>query len=112
MRIAIPIAGGRLSPHFGHCEEFALIDVDPEKKKITATHILPAPEHQPGLLPRWLHEKQATVIIAGGMGGRAQGLFAQNGIQVVIGAPSEEPEAIVKAYLNDSLQTGENICDH
>ena len=112
MRIAIPLAGGRLSLHFGHCEEFALIDVDLEKKEITATQTLPAPEHQPGLLPRWLHERQATVIIASGMGGRAQGLFAQNGIQVVIGAPSEEPEAIAEAYLNGSLETGENICDH
>ena len=61
---------------------------------------------------RWLHEQQATIVIAGGMGGRAQGLFAQNGIQVIIGAPSEDPETIVKAYLDNSLQTGENICDH
>lgn len=112
MRIAIPIVQGKLSPHFGHCEEFALIDVDPEKKEIINTRMLPAPEHQPGLLPRWLHEQQATVIIAGGMGGRAQDLFAQNGIRVIIGASSEEPEAIVKALLDDSLQTGENICDH
>ncbi|NLF18973.1 MAG: ATPase, partial [Lentisphaerae bacterium] len=29
MRLAIPIADGRLSLHFGHCESFALIDVDP-----------------------------------------------------------------------------------
>ena len=112
MRIAIPVVQGRLSAHFGHCEEFALIDVDPEKREIMATRMLASPEHQPGLLPRWLHEQKATVIIAGGMGGRAQDLFAQNGIQVIIGAPSEEPEAIVKAYLNDSLQTGENVYDH
>ena len=112
MRVAIPVVQGRLSPHFGHCEEFALIDVDMEKKEIIKTQTLPAPAHQPGLLPQWLHEQEATVIIAGGMGGRAQGLFAQNGIQVVIGAPSEEPEAIVRAFLDNSLQTGENICDH
>ena len=112
MRVAIPVVEGRLSPHFGHCEEFALIDVDPEKKEITRTRMIPAPDHQPGLLPRWLHEQGATVIIAGGMGGRAQDLFGQSGIRVVIGAPTEEPEAIVAAYLSDSLQTGENICDH
>jgi len=112
MKVAIPIAGGRLSAHFGHCEEFALIDVDPEKREITQTQMIPAPDHQPGLLPRWLHEQGATVIIAGGMGSRAQDLFAQNGIRVIIGAPSEGPEAIVTAYLSESLQTGENICDH
>jgi len=112
MRVAIPVTEGRLSPHFGHCEEFALIDVDPEKKEIVRTQMMPAPDHQPGLLPKWLHEQGATVIIAGGMGGRAQDLFAQSGIRVIIGAPSEEPQAIAKAFLSDSLQTGENICDH
>lgn len=112
MRIAIPVVQGKLSPHFGHCEEFALIDADPESKVITEMQMLPSPVHQPGLLPRWLHEQGATVIIAGGMGGRAQDLFAQNGIRVVIGAPSEEPAAIVRAYLDNSLQTGENVCDH
>ena len=112
MKIAIPVVEDRLSPHFGHCEEFALIDVDSEKKEIVQTQMLPSPVHQPGLLPRWLHEQGATVIIAGGMGGRAQDLFVQSGIRVIIGAPSEEPKAIVKAFLSDSLQTGENICDH
>lgn len=112
MRIAIPVVEGRLSAHFGHCEEFALIDVDPEKREITQTQMLPSPVHQPGLLPRWLDEQGANVIIAGGMGGRAQGLFAQSGIQVIVGAPSEEPQAIAQAYLNNSLQTGANVCDH
>ncbi len=112
MRIAIPVAGGRLCPHFGHCEVFALIDVDPEKREIVGTQMLPAPDHQPGLLPRWLNEQGATDVIAGGMGGRAQNLFAENGIRVIIGAPSDEPEAVVRAYLENTLQTGDNICDH
>ncbi|GAB4335557.1 MAG: hypothetical protein Kow0099_08070 [Candidatus Abyssubacteria bacterium] len=112
MKIAIPVAQGRLCPHFGHCEEFALIDVDPQTRQITHTQTVPAPAHQPGLLPRWLHDLGATVIIAGGMGQRALGLFAQNGIQVIIGANPDDPAAIVKAYLQDSLVTGDNICDH
>lgn len=28
MKIAIPMAGGQLCMHFGHCEQFALVDVD------------------------------------------------------------------------------------
>jgi predicted Fe-Mo cluster-binding NifX family protein len=112
MKIAIPVVQDKLSPHFGHCEKFALIDVDLEKREILATELLPSPEHQPGLLPVWLHERGATIIIAGGMGMRAQDIFAQNGIRVVTGAPVEDPETIVKAFLEDSLQIGENICDH
>ena len=112
MRIAIPIAGGRLSAHFGHCEEFALIDVDTDNKSVVATATAPAPPHQPGLLPRWLAERGANVIIAGGMGMRAQNLFAEQNIQVIVGAPSAEPKAIAEQYLAGTLATGDNICDH
>jgi ATP-binding protein involved in chromosome partitioning len=52
------------------------------------------------------------VIIAGGMGRRAQQLFAQNGITVVVGAPAETPEQLVSAYLSGTLETGGNLCDH
>lgn len=112
MKIAIPTANGLLCPHFGHCDEFTMIDVNPESKEILGTQVIPAPEHEPGLLPRWLHEKGASVIIAGGMGGRAQALFAQNGIQVCVGAPSAPPAKIAAEYLNGTLETGSNLCDH
>ena len=112
MKIAIPLAAGKLSLHFGHCEEFALLDVDPETKAITGTETVPAPDHQPGLLPRWLHERGANVIIASGMGQRAQQLFAQNDITVVVGAGAESPEQLVSAYVDGTLEGGENICDH
>jgi predicted Fe-Mo cluster-binding NifX family protein len=112
MRIAIPVADGKLSAHFGHCERFALLDVDPEKRAVLKKEEVPAPEHQPGLLPRWLAERGATVIIAGGIGGRAQGLFAEQGIRVVVGAPADAPEELVTAYLAGTLKTGDNVCDH
>ena len=112
MRIAIPLAEGRLSMHFGHCQEFALIDVDTEKGMVSNQEILPAPDHQPGLLPRWLAEQGAEVIVAGGMGQRAQMLFDQAGIEVVVGAPSDTPEKIAADYVSGSLTTGDNICDH
>ena len=112
MRIAIPLADGRLSMHFGHCEQFAIIDVDPAAKITLKREDIAAPPHEPGLLPRWLREKGVHVIVAGGMGSRAQGLFAENGIQVIVGASAEDPAGIVKDYLNGNLQTGENVCDH
>jgi len=112
MRIAIPLAEGRLSAHFGHCERFALLEVDPSSKKIIRKDEVPAPDHQPGLLPKWLAERGATVIIAGGMGSRAQQLVTEQGIKVVVGAPAEAPEALVAAYCAGTLTTGENVCDH
>jgi predicted Fe-Mo cluster-binding NifX family protein len=52
------------------------------------------------------------VIIAGGMGSRAQSLFDQNGIQVVVGASSGPPDLIVRDFLDGRLSTGANVCDH
>jgi len=112
MRIAIPLANGKLAMHFGHCERFALVDVDQAEKKLLKREDIDAPPHQPGMLPPWLAERGASVIIAGGMGQRAQGLFAEQGIQVVIGAPVESPERLVGDYLAGTLQAGENVCDH
>jgi ATP-binding protein involved in chromosome partitioning len=112
MKIAIPLAEGKLCMHFGHCETFALIDVDKENKKILKTEFLTPPPHEPGVLPKWLSEQNATVIIAGGMGMRAQDLFKENNIEVLVGAPSAEPEILVKKYLEGALTCGDNICDH
>lgn len=112
MKIALPMAEGKLCMHFGHCAQFALVEVDDATKTIRGTTYLTPPPHEPGLLPRWLHEQGANVIIAGGMGQRAQGLFAGNGIAVVIGAEAESPEALVRAYLAGTLKTGANVCDH
>ena len=112
MKIAIPVADGRLSAHFGHCDQFAIFESDQQGKEVVSKSMHDAPPHEPGLLPRWLHELGADVIIAGGMGQRAQQLFAQNEITVVIGAPTDTPEQLATAYLAGKLQTGENICDH
>ncbi|MBN2516984.1 MAG: P-loop NTPase [Deltaproteobacteria bacterium] len=112
LRIAVPVVQDRLSPHFGHCETFAFFDVDVENKKILHQESLAAPPHEPGLLPTWLHERETDVILAGGMGQRAQGLFEEKGIRVLIGAPSDAPQNIIENYLNGKLQLGDNICDH
>lgn len=112
MKLALPMAGGKLCMHFGHCEQFALIDADEKTKKILGQKLLTPPPHEPGVLPKWLHEQGVHVIIAGGMGQRAQSLFAENGIKVVVGAPGAEPDALVISYLKGALVSGANVCDH
>jgi ATP-binding protein involved in chromosome partitioning len=112
MKIAIPVAGGFLAQHFGHCEKFALVDVDPATKEITSSTEVAAPEHQPGLLPPWLKERGVNLVIAGGMGSRAHSLFQAEGIEVLTGAPAESAAALVRKYLDGQLVTGANACDH
>jgi len=110
MRIAIPIAGGTLCPHFGHCEQFAIVDVD--QGEVLRTEYETPPAHEPGVLPAWLHQLGVNTIVCGGMGMRAQQLFAQNDIKVVYGAASLPTEEIIRTYLAGELVTGENLCDH
>lgn len=112
MKIAIPMADGKLCMHFGHCEQFALIDVDKNTNEIRKTDYLTPPPHEPGLYPKWLSSQGAEFIIAGGMGRRAQDLFNEQNINVITGAPSDRPEKVVEAFLNNSLEIGPNACDH
>ena len=111
MKIAIPTAEGLLCAHFGHCQNFTIIDIDTENKSIVKSESLTPPPHEPGVFPHWLGQLGCDHIIAGGMGGRAIDLFRQNGIQVIIGAPCLKPEDIAMAFLKGELITGQNMCD-
>jgi len=64
--LVVPVSGGKLSAHFGHCEQFAFIET--KNGKITETEMLNPPAHEPGALPRWLYEQGADVAIVGGKG--------------------------------------------
>ena len=112
MKIAVPMTGGLLSQHFGHCEAFALYDVIPERKEIERVRSVTPPAHAPGVLPGWLHSEGVDLVIVGGVGSRARALLSSTGIRVVTGAPLERPDAIVRSYLDATLVTGDNACDH
>lgn len=109
-KFAIPLENGRLCSHFGHCQQFAIIDT--LDGKITAQNLVTPPPHEPGLLPQWLGENGVTHVIAGGMGQRAIGLFNNQNIQVTVGALPKQPEELVKDWLSNSLVAGVNACDH
>ena len=112
VKVAVPVAQGRLCMHFGHCEKFAVVTADTEKKKIISAELLSPPPHEPGVLPKWVSDQGAKLVIAGGMGSRAQSLFTQAGVQVLVGAPAGAPDEVVQAWLDGTLTTGQNICDH
>ena len=85
--IAIPTAGGKLCAHFGHCEQFALVET--EDGKIKGTSMQTPPPHEPGVLPKWLHEQGVNIVLAGGLGARAKQLFEESGVKVFTGVPME-----------------------
>lgn len=112
MKVAVPTVEGQLARHFGHCRTFTIFDIDEDTGSVTGSVDSEPPPHEPGVLPKWLNEKGVEVVLAGGMGRRAQGLFSENGIEVVVGAEPEDPQAVVKQYLSGDLETGDNPCAH
>lgn len=107
MKLAIATENREVSAHFGHCEKFTLVDIEGGKEK-SRREIIPPP-HEPGLLPRFLSEHNVSCVIAGGMGPRAQQLFASRGIQVIAGVTGDIDE-VVSAYIQGKLRPGENLC--
>jgi len=109
-RFAVPIENGVLCAHFGHCEKFAIVDVDNDSVK-EVTEITP-PEHEPGLYPRWIAGHGVTDVIAGGMGQKAITLFNDEKINVYVGAPVNNAASLVKDFLEGVLVLNGNYCDH
>ncbi len=109
MKIAIATDNGSVSAHFGHCTGFTIYDI--ENAAVAAKDFLQNPGHEPGFLPVFLRDHKVEVIIAGGMGSRAQTLFSENNIKVIVGATGAAEDAI-GAYLSGSLQSSESFCDH
>jgi ATP-binding protein involved in chromosome partitioning len=108
--LVVPVSEGKLSSHFGHCKQFAFIEI--QNGKIAKTEMLIPPPHEPGVLPQWLSEQGADIVISAGMGEKAQQLLEKNGIEVIIGAPMDTPESLTNQYISGALVTGANVCDH
>ncbi|MCR4431827.1 MAG: NifB/NifX family molybdenum-iron cluster-binding protein [Tepidanaerobacteraceae bacterium] len=111
MKIAIATEGNVVSAHFGHCPQYTIFDVDEKQNKINSKKIIENPGHQPGFLPGYLAELGVNCIIAGGMGPRAQELFAQNKIETITGV-SGRVDDVIQEYLEGNIAGSGNLCDH
>lgn len=112
MKIAIPTLEGKLCSHFGHCETFSFVEVNPETKEILDIKTGIPEEGITCQSANWISSMGVNLILAGGMGGRPMGLFSQNGVKVILGCPELEIREVVTMYLNNTLISGENSCGH
>lgn len=107
MRIAISTDGDLVSAHFGRCPSFTLVDIEGGEMK--KKEIIENPGHQPGFIPQFLRQRAVECIVAGGMGMRAQGFFAEAGIQIILGASGRIAEVLEKLQ-KGTLESGESLC--
>ncbi|KPJ83085.1 MAG: dinitrogenase iron-molybdenum cofactor [Spirochaetes bacterium DG_61] len=108
MRIAISTDGSDVSAHFGRCPHFTIIDM--ENGKVLTREILENPGHAPGYIPEFLREKGVECVVAGGMGRRAEQLFDQAGIKIIVGVQGGIDEVIDK-LLRGELKGGRSLCE-
>jgi predicted Fe-Mo cluster-binding NifX family protein len=108
-KIAVATDGAEVAQHFGRCSAYTLVET--KDGTVVDQTVIPNPGHQPGFLPRFLAEKGVNCVIAGGMGPRAQNLFAEQGINTIIGVTGPVAEAI-ESYLSGSLVGGDSLCEH
>ena len=99
-----------ISPHFGRCPHFVLVDVD-EVGQVTQIEAIDNPfygNHQPGQVPGFIHSQGANIMLTGGMGARAVQFFGQFDIEPVTGASGTVRIALDR-YLSGAL-TGAAPC--
>lgn len=109
-KIAIPVVDGCLSAHFGHCQHFFMAEID--GGSIQQIFEEEPPPHAPGVIPRWLNEKNVDVVLVGGIGQKALALFQRYNIRSIVGVPSASPYELVENYLKNELSEGVNQCSH
>ncbi len=107
MKIAISTDGKEVSPHFGRCPKFTIVNI--EGSKLVDKEVIENPGHHPGYLPQYLKKIGVGCIVAGGMGMRAKELFSQTGIETILGIEGNIEEVIGK-IIDGSLEGGEGIC--
>jgi Mrp family chromosome partitioning ATPase/predicted Fe-Mo cluster-binding NifX family protein len=102
---------GEVSMHFGRCPYYTLVEV--QDGRVGSTRAVKNPHfnnHQPGVMPEFIHSLGAHVILAGGMGPRAIQHFHGLGMDVATGAVGRVG-SVVEAYLGGNL-SGIVPCHH
>ncbi|MBM4272502.1 MAG: dinitrogenase iron-molybdenum cofactor [Deltaproteobacteria bacterium] len=107
MKIAISTDGEYVSAHFGRCPTFTLVEI--ENDRIVAKEIVDNPGHQPGYIPRFLHELGVRCIIAGGMGPRASEIFRDLDMEAIVGVTGKVDDVVDK-LIHSNLTGGASLC--
>lgn len=109
MRYAIATDGEQVWAHFGRCSQYLLVDID--DGEVVDRLFVDNPGHEPGLLPRFLHQYGVDCVVAGGAGQRAVNLLGELGISLYVGVEGPIDE-VVEGLRTGELATGESTCEH
>jgi predicted Fe-Mo cluster-binding NifX family protein len=86
-----------IAHHFGRCPFYVFVEIEGEE--VTSIQGEENPyyqSHVPGAVPKYIAEKNAQIIVAGGMGPRAVSLFEELNISPVVGAAGLVRDALTR----------------
>jgi len=109
MKVVVSTENGNVSPHFGRCPEFTVVEINEDK--VVSKELIPNPGHAPGFLPQYFGDMDVKAVIAGGAGQRAQMLFTEKNIQLILGI-SGSVDSALQLLCKGELEGGESLCSH
>jgi predicted Fe-Mo cluster-binding NifX family protein len=103
MKIAMPLAEGRVAELSDDCERFTIVDVD-----LTENRILDSCRAEPdaewlGRLAAWLTEQTVDLVIAVEVRPGMKTDLMESNIRIIAGAPNDSPHSVIKSYLAGDL---------
>ena len=103
MKIAMPLAEGRVAELSDDCERFTIVDVD-----LTENRILDSCRAEPdaewlGRLAAWLAEQTVDLVIAVEVRPGMKTDLMESNIRIIAGAPNDSPHSVIKSYLAGDL---------
>lgn len=81
MKIAIPLFGDRISPHFGSSAEILLVET--HDGRIDHQHVVQAGSNDPGKIARFLFSCGVNRVVCGGMQRNHKRWLLDKGIEVM-----------------------------
>ncbi|QHI71817.1 P-loop NTPase [Aminipila terrae] len=109
-KIAVPYDEGQVFQHFGHTEQFEIVEI--LNGKIVNKDIITSDCGGHGALAGFLADNGISTLICGGIGSGAITALSQAGIKVVSGVTGDADEQIA-LYLAGKLRTSDQAtCDH
>lgn len=107
MKIAMPLAKGRVAELSEDCDRFTIVHVDlAENRILDSRREEPGPEWRGRLAP-WLAEQAVDLVIAVDVGPQMKANLIDNNIRVIAGTPNNPAHSVVKSYLAGDLNKTE-----
>lgn len=108
MKIAISMDNGNVAEHFGRCKNYTIVEI--KDNKIINKKIIKNPRHEPGYIPKFLHNLKVEYVIAGGVGQRAINLFNEFDMKIIFA--QGKVDEIINKFLKNKLKSEESLCNH